>query len=216
MKSRLEFVGIIFLYLLSLGFLTGCSELQGLRIANRRQAITIRDQIYEIDSLTDRLEMRSSVSTKPKSSAQKVHKGKDSVLEPLTELRGSGVTSQDTDEGLAIQLPEDLLFDSASTVLTNSADAILGRIADYLREKPLFCMRISVYGQLVSERQKWVSDHHFSAQRALSLLHYLIEEESIDPQRMFIAGYGSHEHRDGRLRCGVKVPKGRVEFLIFE
>ncbi|MDR4506411.1 MAG: hypothetical protein MRK01_16695 [Candidatus Scalindua sp.] len=56
MVIPLKSVGPVIVFLLSTGFLTGCSELEGLRIANRRQAITIRDQLYEIENLTGSLE----------------------------------------------------------------------------------------------------------------------------------------------------------------
>ncbi|MCP5003787.1 MAG: hypothetical protein GY941_07525 [Planctomycetes bacterium] len=62
MKIQLKFVGLIFLCLLSMGVLAGCSELERLRVANRRQAITIRDQLSEIDRLTAELEMHVTVN----------------------------------------------------------------------------------------------------------------------------------------------------------
>ncbi len=50
MKKHIGRIGLVFLAL-SLFIVQGCAELEELRLANKRQAITIRDQMSELDKL---------------------------------------------------------------------------------------------------------------------------------------------------------------------
>ncbi len=50
MKRNWMRIGLVFLALPILGFVQGCAELKELRTANSRQAITIRNQMAELEA----------------------------------------------------------------------------------------------------------------------------------------------------------------------
>ncbi len=220
LKNLLKFVGLIFLCFISMGLMTGCSELEALRKANHRQAITVRDQLYEIDSLTAQLRKSRAFAASQKSGLYKVPiKEIRSELGNLVESISKSATLTYTDEGAVIQLPEELLFDSGFAVLKRDGDAALEKIAEYLREKSSLMMRIDGYAArdpMVKSKNQWDSNHHFSVDRALSILHYFISTESINPRRMYVAGYGPQKPQTKHQLGENSAQQGRVEFCIFQ
>ena len=216
----LKFVQPVFFYLLFMSFMSGCSELDGLRIANRRQSITIRDQLSEIGLLTDRLGTNSEFDGPRNSSVQReTHRQIRGELERLARSIGGGVAVRDTDEGPVIQLPENLLFDSGNAVLKREDNAALREIANLLKAKVSLFTRIDIHAAIdtmVQTKHALGSNHHFSAERGLSIFDYLVKKEGIDPQRMYVVAYGSTKPLFTRSSAGGVEQNCRVEFLIFQ
>ena len=220
MERVLKFVWLVFFYLLFVSFMSGCSELEKLRIANLRQAITIRDQLNEISLLTGRLDANRKFNEAHNSSVQlETNTNLRFELERLSQSIGGGSVVRDTEDGPVIQLPETLLFDTGRSLLKRDDKAALREVANHLRVKTSLLMRIAIHAAIdpmVKTKHAWRSNHHFSAGRGLSIFDYLVKEEGIDPQRMYVVAHSSTKLLLARSSSNEEEQNGGVEFLIFQ
>jgi chemotaxis protein MotB len=67
---------------------------------------------------------------------------------------------------------------------------------------------------IVKSKHLWKSNHHLSAGRALSVLHYLVNKGHIEEKRIYIAGYGPNRPISSNNDKAGKMQNRRVEFLI--
>jgi chemotaxis protein MotB len=211
--------GLVFLAL-AVFLVQGCAELGDLRTANRRQAITVRDQMSEIDKLRAELDAANKVNRVYEDRAQsdeEVKKRLHAELERLARSIGGGAVVRDTAEGPMIQLPETILFDSGLAKLKTKGEAALEKIARYLKSNPAAMVRIDGHTDndpIVKSKHLWKSNHHLSAGRALSVLHYLVNKGHIEEKRIYIAGYGPNRPISSNKDKAGKMQNRRVEFLI--
>jgi len=218
-KNRM-YIGLALLALMVLGVIQGCAQTEELRIANRRQAITIRDQMDEMEKLRLELEAANNQSDAYMERAQAGEEEKRRLRDDLEKLAasiGSGATVRDTVEGPVIQLPEKVLFDSGMAVLKKEGKSALGKIAEHLREKPASSVRIDGHTDadpILKSKYLWDSNHHLSAGRALSVFHYLVKKAKIAEKSIHIAGFGPNRPIDSNKTKTGKRQNRRVEFLI--
>jgi chemotaxis protein MotB len=211
--------GIVFLAL-SVFFVQGCAELDELRIANRRQAITIRDQMSGLDKLKTEVNAADKVNRAYEDRAQsdeEVKRRLRAELESLARSIGGGAAVRDTVEGLVIQLPEKILFDSGLANLKSEGEIALKKIAEHLKANPATLVRIDGHTDtdpIVKSKYLWDSNHHLSVGRALSVFHYIVNKENIDEKRVHIAGYGPNRPMSSNTTKEGKGKNRRVEFLI--
>jgi len=217
-KIRWRF-GIVFLAL-SVFFVQGCAELNELRIANRRQAITIRDQMSDLDKLKTEIGSANKVNRAYEDRAQSDEEVKRRLREELERLAksiGGGAAVRDTVEGPVIQLPETILFDSGLAKLKADGETALQKIAEHLRSKSDTTVRIDGHTDtdpIVKSKYLWDSNHHLSTGRALSVFNYLVNKQNIDEKRIHIAGYGPNRPIASNVTKEGKGKNRRVEFLI--
>ncbi|ODS32648.1 MAG: flagellar motor protein MotB [Candidatus Scalindua rubra] len=203
-----------------LGFVQGCAELDELRTANRRQAITVRDQMDEMDRLRVELEAAKKVNIAYEDRAradEEVKRRLRADLESLARAIGGGAAVRDTVEGPVIQLPETILFDSGLAKVKTEGEMALKKIAEHLKAKPTALVRIDGHTDtdpIAKSKYLWDSNHHLSAGRALSVLHYLVKKGNIDEKRIYIAGYGPNRPIASNATKKGKKQNRRVEFLI--
>lgn len=219
MKKNLRRFGLVFLALS--GFLVqGCAELNELRTANRRQAITVRDQMSEIEKLKSQLGSVNKVNQLYEGRAQADEQEKKRLradLERLASSIGGGAEVRDTIEGPVIELPEKILFDSGFAKIKPEGEVALEKIAEHLRLKPNSSLRIDGHTDsdpIVKSKYLWDSNHHLSAGRALSVFHYLVNKANIDEKRIHIAGFGPNRPMATGVSEREKAKNRRVEFLI--
>lgn len=211
--------GIVFLAL-SVFFVQGCAELDELRTANRRQAITIRDQMSDLDKLKTEVSSANKVNKAYEDRAQaddEVKRRLRAELESLARSIGGGAAVRDTVEGLVIQLPEKILFDSGLANLKSEGEIALRKIAEHLKANPATLVRIDGHTDtdpIVKSKYLWDSNHHLSVGRALSVFHYIVNKENIDEKRVHIAGYGPNRPMSSNTTREGKGKNRRVEFLI--
>ncbi|MFV1974464.1 MAG: flagellar motor protein MotB [Candidatus Scalindua sp.] len=219
MKKNMGRFGLVFLAL-AVFLVQGCAELGDLRTANRRQAITVRDQMSEIDKLRAELDAANKVNRVYEDRAQsdeEVKKRLHAELERLARSIGGGAVVRDTAEGPMIQLPETILFDSGLAKLKTKGEAALEKIARYLKSNPAAMVRIDGHTDndpIVKSKHLWKSNHHLSAGRALSVLHFLVNKGHIEEKRIYIAGYGPNRPIASNKNKAGKMQNRRVEFLI--
>ena len=139
------------------------------------------------------------------------------VHAPTLQTLGSGAAVRDTIDGPVIQLPEKTLFDSGLAKLKLDGESALEKIADYLKANPAVLIRVDGHTDndpIVKSKYLWKSNHHLSAGRALSVLHYLVKKGHIDEKRVNIAGYGPNRPITSNKNKAGKMQNRRVEFLI--
>lgn len=122
------------------------------------------------------------------------------------EIRDKEVRLEMMDKGLVITFVADILFDSGKTKIKPEADATLAKVARVLREN-VPDLNVGIEGYTDNQPIKfsgWKSNWELSTARALSVLHYLVESEGVNPERLSAIGYGeyhpvaSNDTKDGR------------------
>ncbi len=219
MKNNMRRFGFVILAL-AVFLVQGCAELEDLRRANKRQAITVRDQMSELDKLRAELNAANKVNNVYENRAQSDEEVKErlrSELERLARSIGGGAAVRDTAEGPMIQLPETILFDSGLAKLKTKGEVALEKIAKHLKSHPSAIVRVDGHTDndpIVKSKHLWESNHHLSAGRALSVLHYLVHKGHIEENRIHIAGYGPNRPIASNKNKAGKMQNRRVEFLI--
>ena len=219
MNKIIRRYGLVFLAL-SVLLIQGCAEVGELRKLNNRQAIVIRDQSDDLEKLRTEIDSASKINRAYEERAQSDEELKRRLradLESLAKAIGGGAAVRDTIEGPVIQLPEKILFSSGLAKLKPKGEAALKKIATHLNEKPAALVRIDGHTDtdpIVKSKYLWDSNHHLSAGRALSVLHYLVSKENIDEKRIHIAGYGPNRPIASNDSRKSKGKNRRVEFLI--
>jgi chemotaxis protein MotB len=219
MKKKLGRFGFMLLAL-SVILLQGCTELEELRIANRRQAITIRDQMSELDKIRTELDSTKSVNLTYQERMQsdgEVEKDIHVSLQGLAQSIGGGATVRDTIEGSVVQLPEGILFDTGLAKLKPDGESALEKIIDYLKANPTTLVRVDGHSDndpIDKSIYLWETNHHLSAVRALSVFQYLVTKGKIEEKRIHIAGYGPNRPIASNVDKIGKKQNRRVEILI--
>lgn len=122
------------------------------------------------------------------------------------ELKDKQVRLQMMEKGLVITFVADVLFDSGKASIKSEGYPILDKVAVVLKEN-VPQLNVGIEGHTDNEAIKysgWKSNWELSTARALSVLHYLIDNRGISPERVSAIGYGeyrpvaSNETREGR------------------
>lgn len=122
------------------------------------------------------------------------------------EIKDKQVKLQMMERGLVITFVADVLFDSGKAKIKTDAYGILDKVALVLKEN-VPQLNVGIEGHTDNDpiqHSAWKSNWELSTARALSVLHYLTDERSIDPRRLSAIGYGeyrpvaSNDTREGR------------------
>ena len=216
MKRNMGRFGLVILAL-SVILVQGCAELEKL---NNRQAITIRDQMTDLEKMRIELDAANKVNKVYEDRAKSDEDVKERLraeLERLASSIGGGAVVRDTAEGPMVQLPETILFDSGLAKLKTKGEVALEKIAKHLMSHPSSSVRVDGHTDndpIVKSKYLWESNHHLSAGRALSVLHYLVNKGHIEKNRIHIAGYGPNRPIASNKNKAGKLQNRRVEFLI--
>jgi len=187
----IKFAIIIFL----VSGLTGCSFV--FQVGRRSDVQKINELSSKLDELTQ---------------------AKRTLEERLAqEIKDKQVSLKMGDKGLVITFLADILFDSGKAKIKKEAMPILNKVASVLVEDvPQLNVGIEGHTDNVPIRASgWKSNWELSTARALSVLHYLVDEKDISPERVSAIGYGefrpvaSNDTKEGRQL------NRRVEIVIF-
>ncbi|MFA5287639.1 MAG: OmpA family protein [Candidatus Omnitrophota bacterium] len=132
------------------------------------------------------------------------------------EISDKQVKLQMMEKGLVITVVGDLLFDSGKAKIRPEAYSLLDKVSEVLKENMSgFNIGIEGYTDNVPiKHSKWKSNWELSTARSLSVLHFLVNEKGISPERLSAIGFG--EYRPVSLddtREGRKLNR-RVEIVI--
>lgn len=133
-----------------------------------------------------------------------------------SEITDKQIKLQMMEKGLVITVVGDLLFDSGKAKIRSEALPLLAKVSEVLRDNMAqFNVGIEGHTDNVPIKQSgYKSNWELSTSRALSVLHYLANDQGISPERLSAIGYGeyrpliSNETKDGRKQ------NRRVEIVI--
>ncbi|MDP3804458.1 MAG: OmpA family protein [Candidatus Omnitrophota bacterium] len=132
------------------------------------------------------------------------------------EIADKQVLLERTNRGLIITMANDILFDSGKAKLKSDAHSMLSKIATVLNEN-VADRDVGVEGHTDNvpiKHSGWKSNWELSTARATSVLHYLIDECGVLPQRLSAIGYGEYRPVDTNETRGGKSNNRRVEIII--
>ncbi|HEO64072.1 MAG TPA: hypothetical protein ENN78_02245 [Candidatus Omnitrophica bacterium] len=132
------------------------------------------------------------------------------------EISGEELALSLEEKGLVLRFVAEVFFDSGKSELRPEAFSMLEKVAVFLNSD-MPDREISVEGHTDNVPIKysgWKSNWELSTARALSVLHYLVEEENVDSRRVQATGFGeyrpiaSNDTKEGRQK------NRRVEIVI--
>ena len=132
------------------------------------------------------------------------------------EINDKQIKLQMMEKGLVITVVGDLLFDSGKAKIRSEAYPLLDKVSEVLKDN-MAQFNVGIEGHTDNvpiKHSGWKSNWELSTSRALSVLHYLVKDQGIAPERLSAIGYGeyrpvaSNETKDGRKQ------NRRVEIVI--
>ncbi len=112
------------------------------------------------------------------------------------------------ERGLVITFVAEILFSSGKDILREGALSRLGKVAQVLNTTVLG-LDVGVEGHtdnIPIKYSRWKSNWELSAARAMSVVHYLVDEHGADPSRISATGFGeyhsiaSNDTQEGRQK----------------
>ena len=141
---------------------------------------------------------------------------KDLEINLKNEIKNKHVVVQELEGRLVITFLGDVLFDSGKSKLIESSTHKLAKVAEVLNST-VKSLKVGVEGHTDNvpiKYSQWGSNWDLSTARALSVLHFLVDQQNVNPQRLSASGYGeyvpivSNETKEGRQK------NRRVEIVI--
>lgn len=132
------------------------------------------------------------------------------------EINDKEVKVEMLEKGLTITFVAEVLFDSGKDVLKPDSLEKLNKLADVL-QTTVKDLNVGIEGHTDNDPIKysgWKSNWELSAHRALSVLHYLIDEEKVSPERLSATGYGEFHPVASNDTKEDKAKNRRVEVVI--
>lgn len=132
------------------------------------------------------------------------------------EIKDKQVRLAMMEKGLVVTFVADVLFDSGKARIRHEAYPILDKVATVLKEN-VPELSIGVEGHtdnLPIKHSGWKSNWELSTARALSVLHYLVEQKGISPERVSAIGYGEYRPVASNDTAAGRQMNRRVEVVI--
>ena len=132
------------------------------------------------------------------------------------EISDKEVSVDMMDRGLVITFVAEVLFDSGKAKLRSAALDRLGKVAEVL-QTTVRDLNVGIEGHtdnIPIKYSKWKSNWELSSARAMSVLHYLIENHGINPERMSATGYGEYRPVASNASPQGRQQNRRVEIVI--
>jgi len=133
-----------------------------------------------------------------------------------SEIDNNEVNVQMLDKGLVITFVSEVLFDSGKADLLTDSLGKLSKVASVLKTT-VSDLNVGIEGHTDNvpiKHSGWKSNWELSSARALSVLHYLDDQEDINPKRLSATGYGEFQPVASNITKGGKQKNRRVEIVI--
>lgn len=132
------------------------------------------------------------------------------------EINDNEVKLQMMEKGLVITVVGDVLFDSGKAKIKHSAYPLLDKVAKVLNENMAnFTIGIEGYTDNVPiKHSNWKSNWELSTARSLSVLHYLVNEKGVPPEKLSAIGFGEYRPVASNDTKAGRKDNRRVEIVI--
>ncbi len=130
------------------------------------------------------------------------------------EIARGDVTVKQQDRGIVVTFVAEVLFDSGKAKIKERGLQSLDKVASVLKNVD---NDISIEGHTDNVPIKysgWKSNWELSTARALSVLHYLVNKEGLNPQRVSATGCGEYRPIATNKTAKGKQKNRRVEIII--
>jgi len=212
MKAQLTIIMILMVSMLS-----GCAYIQKAKRTDELEIenANLRNRIAQLQKEKTK-EVRQVYEEKDKELSE-LEQAKRELEESLKkEIREYKAKLQMTERGLVITFVSEIFFDSGKDKVKDNGKITLGKVAEVLnRDVPN--SNVAVEGHTDNDPIKysgWKSNWELSSARALAVLHYLIGEGKIKPQRLSANGYGEFHPVAPNNTAQNKQKNRRVEIVI--
>jgi chemotaxis protein MotB len=133
-----------------------------------------------------------------------------------TEIKDNQVNVQMEDKGLVITFVAEVLFDSGKADLRKESLSILDKVAGVLKTT-VKDLNVGIEGHTDNVPIKfsgWKSNWELSTARALSVLHYMVDQHTVDPARLSAIGYGEYRPIADNATKEGRQKNRRVEIVV--
>jgi len=132
------------------------------------------------------------------------------------EIADKEVSLKLAERGLVITFVADILFDSGKDKVRSEAYPVLDKVARVLSENiPDYNIGIEGHTDNVPIKHSgWKSNWELSSARALSVLHYLVDQKGLAPVRVQAVGYGEYRPVDSNDSAEGRKANRRVEIVV--
>jgi chemotaxis protein MotB len=116
-----------------------------------------------------------------------------------------GITIERDQRGVVLSFCDDLLFESGSADLKQTAQPLLAAAATLMRKSQRTTVIEGHTDNIPLRSTRYASNLELSAARAARTYAYLLDEEAIHPEQMSASGYGEY-----RPAASNTIPEGRA------
>ncbi|XDD48636.1 OmpA family protein [Leptospira sp. WS92.C1] len=155
----------------------------------------IGDLEARILSLTDEISKLKNLSENQKKELDRLSDQANELESKLTdEIKKGQIRLKRFHNRLVINIDDRISFDSGSAELKKQILPALDKIKEILVSYPGNLIIIEGHTDNVPIRTKKFADNwELSGERALSVLHYFLENKNLDPRNLSLAGYGEFQ-----------------------
>ena len=213
MGFKSGFVRCLFLSLMVL--FVGCAELKSLR----EEKISMTQRIEELQRERDDSNSRYNLSEQENARLVEERDRLENARRSMEErLSGSGASVRIKEGKISVMLPSSILFNSGQTKLKKAAKNSLAKVCNVLKKDfPNATIRIEGHTDsdpLKRTKKVYKSNWELSAFRASNVLHYLVDSCHLEPEKLYIAGFGKHQPVASNKSKEGKKKNRRVEIVI--
>ena len=211
---KAKFTVLAFLILFSL---SGCAFIEKTRRADELETenANLRHRIAQL--LKEKTKEVQKVYEEKDKEFSELERAKRELEESLKKEIGEYKAKlQMTERGLVITFLSEVFFDSGKDIIKADGKLSLDKVAEVLnRDVP--DSQVAVEGHSDNDPIKysgWKSNWELSSGRALAVLHYLVDECKVEPQRLSANGYGEYHPVAPNDTSQNKQKNRRVEIVI--
>lgn len=171
---------LLVISILILPLLVGCSSK-----AKDERIASLESQVADLQS---DLEQARQAREQAEQRAQELQSDLDSLANKLQ------VEMQEKERNKLLRIPDELLFSSGSATINQGGRQVLSEVANIIDKYPDYDVRVEGHTdnkQILPQFQdRFRSNWELSTARATHVVHYMVNEENIDPERVSAVGYG--------------------------
>ncbi|HEX3113735.1 MAG TPA: OmpA family protein [Candidatus Eisenbacteria bacterium] len=174
------------------------AELEKQKADLEKQTVDLTQSNTQLKSDIDRLNAESASLAAARDSLAKTHEAAvsqyDAVVNQLSaEVEKGNLQVRQYKNMLTVDVAEQIFFDTGSFTLKKSGQEVLKKVGDAIANYPDKAIRVVGHTDNVPYKSgKW-TNWELSAMRATTVVRFLQDKSSIDPQRLVSAGRGQYE-----------------------